>query len=223
MNKTMALIVGAAAALAMAGEAAAQRGPGKATLYALPNYEGQSITITGSTPDLGKWRFNDRAQSARFSGVWRACEHDDFRGRCQEIRGDVADLTQYGLFGQISSLEPAGGGGGRPGPGPGYGPGPGHGPGPGDGWGGPRPGDGWGPPGGESRGVEGARAVFFARPTVRGVDVAAGKTGADTFCRRHDLGPSVWFDSSERANRAIAPDGRIIGRSPVLRDLLCAQ
>ncbi|MCR5872877.1 beta/gamma crystallin family protein [Phenylobacterium sp. J426] len=214
--KRAALVAGAIAALACAGEAAAQnnlgRGSGSATLYELPNYQGRSVTITGSTSDLGDWRFNDRAQSARFSGTWRVCEHDDFRGRCQEIRGDVPDLTQYGLMAQISSLEPAGWQ--RP---PGPGPGPGPFPPPGGGHG------GWGPPGGDSRGVDGVKTVFFARPQVRGVDVAAGKTGADTFCRRQGLGPSVWYDSSERANRAIAPDGRIIGRSTVLRDLLCVK
>ncbi|MCH1927721.1 beta/gamma crystallin family protein, partial [Shewanella sp. C31] len=93
---------------------------------------------TGSTADLGDWRFNDRARSAKFEGRWRICEHDDFRGRCQEVRGDVPDLNRYGLAEQISSLEPAGFGG----------PGPGPGPGPGDGWG-PRPPGGW-----DSRGVE---------------------------------------------------------------------
>ncbi|MGA0605347.1 beta/gamma crystallin-related protein [Phenylobacterium sp. VNQ135] len=212
MTKTMVLMAGAIAALACAVEAAAQsgaRGGGAATLYELPDFQGRSVTITGSTPDLGDWRFNDRAQSARFSGTWRVCEHDDFGGRCQEIRGEVRDLTQYGLMAQISSLEPAGWQRPpRPGPGPG-----------------PRPGpdDGWGPRGGDSRGVDGVRTVFFARPTVRGLDVAAGKTGADTFCRRQGLGPSVWYDSSERAGRAIAPDGQVIGRSTVLRDLLCAK
>jgi len=210
MTKTMALIAGVAAALACAGTATAQRGPSapSITLYEGRNYQGRSITLTGVTPDLGAWRFNDKAQSARISGAWRLCEHDDFRGRCQEIRADVPDLTQYGLMAQVSSLEPVGGG--RPGPG-----GPGGAP--------PRPGDNWGPPGGDARGVDGTRTVFFARPAVRGVDVAAGKTGADAYCRRQGLGPAVWYDSSEKANRAIAPDGQIIGRSTVLRDLLCAR
>ena len=207
MTKTTVLIAGAVAALACAGAAQAQRAGGTATLYELPNFQGRSVTITGAAPDLGDWRFNDRAQSARFSGTWRACEHDDFGGRCQEIRGDVADLTQYGLMAQISSLEPAGWA--RP----------------------PRPdrpggGDPWGPPGPggrDGRGVEGTRTVFFARPTVRGMDLAAGKHGADTFCRRQGLGSSVWFDSSERARQAIGPEGQVVGRSSVIRDLLCAK
>jgi hypothetical protein len=198
-----------AAALALAGGAAAQpRGGGSATLYELPDFQGRALTITGSTADLGDYRFNDRAQSARFQGTWRVCEHDDFEGRCQEIRGDVPDLTRYGLMAQISSLEPAGFA--RPGGGNG------------GGW----PGGGWGPPGAggrDGRGVDGSRTVFFPRPTVRGLDLAAGKNGADTFCRRQGLGPSVWFDSSERAPQALGPEGQVTGRSPVIRDLLCLK
>lgn len=203
------LTIAMTAALAMgAGAAHAQRGGAAATLYELPNFQGRSVTITQSAPDLGDWRFNDRAQSARFQGRWLICEHDDFRGRCQEVRGDVADLTTYGLMGQISSLAPAGGGfgGGRPDDG--------------------RPGGGWGPPGPggrDARGVDGERTVFFPRPTVRGLDLAAGRNGADTFCRRQGLGPSVWFDSSVRASQALGPEGELVGRSPVIRDLLCLK
>lgn len=208
MTMCKAVIAGALAALACAGTASAQRAGGTATLYELPNYQGRSVTITGPAADLGDWRFNDRAQSARFSGPWRVCEHDEFEGRCQEVRGDVPDLTQYGMMAQISSMEPAGYA--RP----------------------PRPdrpgggGDPWGPPGPggrDGRGVEGTRTVFFARPTVRGLDLAAGKHGADTFCRRQGLGSAVWYDSSERARQAIGPDGQITGRSTVIRDLLCAK
>ncbi len=204
-------LAAAALTLAATGAAHAQRGGGTATLYELPGFQGRSVTITQAEADLGKWRFNDRAQSARFQGRWLACEHDDFRGKCQEIRGDVADLTTYGLMAQISSIAPAGFRDG-PGPGGGY-----DRPGGGDGWG-PR-----GPGGRDARGVDGERTVFFPHPTVRGVDVAAGKNGADTFCRRQGLGPSVWFDSGARASQAIGPEGQLVGRSSVIRDLLCAK
>ena len=205
MTRTLALAALAALSLA-AGVAHAQRGGGSATLYELPNFQGRSVTITDSTPDLGRWRFNDRAQSAKFEGRWRVCEHDQFKGRCQEISGAVVDLTTYGLFGQISSMEPAyrpGGGGGYPGPGGG--------------------GGGYPPPGRDPRGIDGTRTVFFPRPTIGGTDVAAGDRAADAYCRRQGLGPAVWFDSSERAGQAVTPDGQFVGRSSVIRDLLCRK
>jgi hypothetical protein len=208
MTKTFCITALAAlATLALgAGAAHAQRGGGTATLYDQPNFQGSSVTITQSAPDLGRWRFNDRAQSARFEGRWLICEHDDFKGRCQEVRGEVPNLHTLGLMAQVSSMEPAGrpGGGGYPG-GPG---------------GGGYPGGGWQ---GGSRGVDGARTVFFARPTVRGVDVAAGDRGANAFCRGQGLGGAVWFDSSDRASQAIGPDGELVGRSSVIRDLLCRK
>lgn len=201
--KTPLILAAALTALAVAAPASAQ-GFGTATLYELPNFQGRSITITQGSSDLGDYKWNDRAQSAKFNGPWRACEHDKFEGRCQTIRGEVADLTTYGLMAQISSMEPAG----APRPPPGPGPRPG-------------PGDGWGRF--DNRGVEGNRTVFFPRPTVRGMDLAAGDRNADTFCRRQGLGDAVWFDDSERARQAIGPEGQMTGRSPIIRDLLCRK
>lgn len=201
--KTTLTLAAALAAMATAAPALAQ-GFGTATLYELPNFEGRSITITQGSSDLGDYKWNDRAQSAKFNGPWRACEHDGFEGRCQTIRGEVADLTTYGLLAQISSMEPAGAPRPQPGPGPR-----------------PSPGDGWGRF--DARGVEGNRTVFFARPTVRGMDLAAGDRNADTFCRRQGLGDAVWFDDSERARQAIGPEGQTTGRSPIIRDLLCRK
>ena len=71
---TRSLTFAAIALSLAAGAAHAQRGPATATLYELPNFEGRSVTVTESTPDLGRWRFNDRAQSARFEGRWRVTD-----------------------------------------------------------------------------------------------------------------------------------------------------
>lgn len=211
MTKT--LICGALA-LTLAGVAGAQpyrggRGPA-ATLFEGPNFTGRSVTISTDTPNLSSYSFNDRAHSLRLQGLWRLCEHSDFGGRCVELQGDVPDLNTMGLAERISSLEPIGGRGGPD-------------------WGGGRGPDrgddrgGWGRDNRDARGVEGTNSVFFPRPTVRGVDVAAGSNGANTFCRSQGLGGAVYFDSSARAPRAIDPDGRMIGSSTVLRDLLCRR
>lgn len=215
MTKTT-LICAGLAALALAGAAEAQprggggRGP-TATLYEGANFSGRSVTISGEVSNLSNYAFNDRAHSLRLNGRWRLCEHANLEGRCVELTGDVPDLNTMALAERITSLEPVGrgGGDGRPDWDDDDG----------------RPGGGWGSGGGrpDTRGVEGARSVFFARPTVRGMDLAAGANGANSFCRRQGLGPAVYFDSSERAPRALGPEGQIVGRSPVLRDVLCRK
>lgn len=208
MTKTM--VLGLVAALAVAGVAGAQSFDrdrdrdrdrrGGAVLYELPDFGGRQVEINGAAPNLNAYGFNDRAHSVRLRGSWRVCEHANFAGRCQELRGDVANLNALGLAERVSSLHPAdqddrpGGGGG---------------------WG--------GRPDREARGVEGARSVFFPRPSSRGLDVAAGANGANSFCRRQGLGAAVYFDSSERAAQAVGPEGQVVGGSTVLRDLLCRK
>ncbi|HEY9216803.1 MAG TPA: hypothetical protein VIO94_02050, partial [Phenylobacterium sp.] len=73
------------------------------------------------------------------------------------------------------------------------------------------------------RPVEGATAVFFAYPTIRGADIAAGSTSANEFCRRSGQGGAVYYDSSQRSGRAVDINGRPVGSSTVLRDLLCRK
>lgn len=209
------LLAATLATVALAGAAEAQsydrdrdhdRGRGvSATLFELPNFQGRSVTVRGDVENLAGYRFNDLAQSVRLEGAWRLCEKSDFGGRCVEERGDIADLNTVGMFVKISSLQPAGGFGGG-----GYG-------------GGPGPGPGAGGYGRGDRGIEGARAVFFPRPSVRGLDVAAGSNGANSFCRNQGLGAALYFDSSERAPRAIGPEGQFVGPSSVLRDLVCRK
>ena len=193
------IALGLAGVLVLAASAHAQPWrPGSITLYDQPDFQGASVTITQSAPDLGRWRFNDRAQSVRVDGLWLICEHDAFKGRCQEVRGDVSNLHTLSLMAQVSSVQPVG----RPAdidPG--------------------RPDR----PRRDGRGIEGVTTVFFPRPTVDGLDVAAGDRGADVYCRSQGLDRAQWFDSSQRASQAIGPEGQIVGRSSVLRDLLCRK
>ena len=101
MTKTM--VLGLVAALAVAGVAGAQsidrdRGRdrdrrGGALLYELPDFGGRQVEINGAAPNLNAYGFNDRAHSVRLRGSWRVCEHANFAGRCQELRGDVANLN----------------------------------------------------------------------------------------------------------------------------------
>ncbi|QNL19044.1 beta/gamma crystallin family protein [Hyphobacterium sp. CCMP332] len=56
------------------------RGDGSLTLYAGPNFTGQSINIDRENSNLTSLRFNDRAMSAEVEGrgSWTVCEDANF-------------------------------------------------------------------------------------------------------------------------------------------------
>lgn len=214
MNKAIRALAVAAAATLAAGAAQAQPyggGRGRepaATLYELPNFQGRRIEIFAAGTNLARSGFNDIAQSARFQGRWRVCEDSQFRGRCQDVSGDVADLNAIGLAGRISSLQGyfqgfdrGGFGGGR-----------------GGGW---RE-NAWDSPSG-GRPLEGARSVLFPYPNFAGYEIAAGSGAANAFCRAAGLGSAAFYDSGERAPQALDGEGRFTGETSVLRDVLCRK
>lgn len=244
---TLAAALVAGASLMAAHQAAAQSEP-SITLYDQPNYRGGSATFYRSAGNLDDTRFNDRAMSAQVRGAWRVCENASLKGRCEVLTGNIPDLNARGFGGMISSLEPVGApayGRGGPAPPPPYAD---NGRYPDDRYNDSRyPDDRY--PGGRDRddrysdnrypdnrypnspppnfdnnGVQGRSTVFFARPSMRGSDVAATRArAADEFCRRLGLGGAVFFDQSEQSSRAVDLDGRYVGGAPVLRDVLCRR
>lgn len=200
----------AAAATACLATAAVAQNFGRqpsAILYDGPNFQGRQTTIYGMATNLPS-DFNDRAMSGRFQGRWRICEDSDFRGRCQDVSGDVANMNQLGMGERITSLQAyMSGGWGPPG---------------GGNQGSWRPGGSWNGPNNQ-RPYEGTRNVFFPYPTMQGYDIAAGSNSANAFCRSQGLGSSAYYDSSERSQNAVDGDGRFVGPSSVLRDVLCRR
>lgn len=207
-----------AAALATAASAAApaveaqdrdrrggRGGQPQITLYDAPGFQGRSVSFYADAPNLSDQGFNDRARSARIRGSWRLCEDKAFRSRCEPFADDVADFGEFNFSARVSSLQLVGG---RP-----------------DQMGGPD----WRPPGlnvqGVGRdGVQGRSVVFFRRPTLNGMDVAAaGEPSADAFCREAGFGEAVYFDESERARQATTLDGRLMRGERALRDVLCRR
>lgn len=75
------------------------------TLFANDNFAGQSLRMSGDTPNLQRHKFNDRTSSVVVVGSrWEVCEDDSFRGRCTVLRpGRYASLHDIGLQGGISS------------------------------------------------------------------------------------------------------------------------
>ena len=88
------------AAVAFSAQAMAQ-----ATLYANDGFTGQSLRMSGDTPSLQRYNYNDRASSVVVVGNrWEVCEDDNFRGRCTVLRpGRYAALYDIGLEDGISS------------------------------------------------------------------------------------------------------------------------
>ena len=187
------------------------------TLYEGENFTGREITLYGEERDLSRVGFNDRARSARTNGAFVVCEDSEYRGRCERLSGSVRSLAQLGLNARISSGrdERLNGGYDDPeGPGGGYGEGR-------DRYDDDRPGRDGGYANPRRDGVEGRTAIFFARPSVSGNDVAArGQASADQFCRASGHGPAIYYAQGERSRRAVDQDGRVVD-APALRDVLC--
>jgi uncharacterized protein YcfJ len=103
MNRSLQAVM-AAAALAVAGHAAAQ-----ITLYEGEGYRGRSMTVNERVGNLNRDGFNDRASSIIVErGRWELCEHPRFEGRCVVLRrGSYPSLREVGLNNQISSIRPA--------------------------------------------------------------------------------------------------------------------
>ena len=78
--------------------------PGDIILYEGAYYRGRALPLNADTPSLPRW-WNDRASSIRVRrGVWQICVDWNYRGRCETIRADVADLRSLRLDDRISSL-----------------------------------------------------------------------------------------------------------------------
>ncbi len=91
----------AAAALAVAGQAAAQ-----VTFYENDNYQGRSFTTQQPVTDFERFGFNERASSALVLGErWEACEDVRYGGRCVVLRpGQYGSLAAMGLSGRVTSV-----------------------------------------------------------------------------------------------------------------------
>jgi len=91
----VATIFGLAATAVLAGEI---------TLYESPGFQGRRMTLRGTTPDLDRTDFNDRAESIVVrDGVWEVCTDAGFRGRCVRLQPGEYPNLQGDLNNRISS------------------------------------------------------------------------------------------------------------------------
>ena len=76
------------------------------TVFADPNYSGQSASFRDDMPNLVSFGWNDKISSIRIPNgeTWELCQDVDYRNQCQVLSGDVADLRGMGWNDRISSL-----------------------------------------------------------------------------------------------------------------------
>ena len=75
------------------------------TVFADPDFRGQSATFRDDVSDLRQVRMNDRITSVAVGRgeVWEVCENVNFGGRCQILSGEESDLRRVGWNDNISS------------------------------------------------------------------------------------------------------------------------
>jgi uncharacterized protein YcfJ len=99
------LTICALAALALAGEAAAQ-----ISFYEGEGFRGRVFSARGEVANLDRTGFNDRAMSVVVErGAWQICDDAYFRGHCEILRrGSYDSLAMMGMNNRISSVRPLG-------------------------------------------------------------------------------------------------------------------
>ena len=102
MNNTFKALMGIST-LAFGVYAAAQ-----VTLHENEGFQGRSLSLQQSAPNLQRSGFNDRASSAIVVGQrWQACQDAQFGGHCVVLRpGQYPSLSAMGLNDRISSMRP---------------------------------------------------------------------------------------------------------------------
>ncbi len=74
-------------------------------LFSNAGFRGEPAEINRDVPDLSAYRFNDKASSVQVTqGTWLACEHANYKGRCEVISRAEGDLRPIGLNNNISSI-----------------------------------------------------------------------------------------------------------------------
>src|ERR1044072_6430660 len=91
--------------LSVPASAQSRRNAGRGiTVYADPDFSGQSMTIRGDTPDLRDYGLNGKISSSEVPNgeAWQRCQVINYGRRCQIISGSVSDLRGMGWSDRVS-------------------------------------------------------------------------------------------------------------------------
>ena len=80
--------------------------PVSITVYAQPNFRGQSQTFTAAQSSFFATTWSRQISSMRMTGGWMACTEQNYRGQCQSFAGQVSNLADVGMDNVIMSLRP---------------------------------------------------------------------------------------------------------------------
>ena len=75
------------------------------TLYDDANFSGDTLQLTGPTPDLRDYDFDNLASSIRVQGPWYVCTDPNYRGECTSVSGSFNLSSKWNN--KISSARPA--------------------------------------------------------------------------------------------------------------------
>jgi hypothetical protein len=76
------------------------------TVYADPNFSGQTASFRDDTPNMVPYNLNDKISSIQIptGDTWEVCQDVDYGNRCQVLSSSVVDLRSIGWNDRISSL-----------------------------------------------------------------------------------------------------------------------
>lgn len=74
-------------------------------LYSGAKYSGRRLAVTADAPNLRTENFNNLTRSARIPAgeTWEFCSDRAYRGHCQVLTGEVADVKAYQMLDRITS------------------------------------------------------------------------------------------------------------------------
>ena len=104
LGQWAALIV--AAALGVPTSAQSRWDGNGVTVYADPNFRGQSASFRDDTPNMVPFNLNDKISSIQIPNgeTWEVCQDVDYGNECRVLSGSVSDLRSMGWNDRISSL-----------------------------------------------------------------------------------------------------------------------
>lgn len=111
MKRELAVVI----ALCMLGASVSAQsrrngGGGGITVYADPDFRGESATFRTDTPDLRGYGLNDKVSSIELPNgeAWEVCQDVNYGNRCQVVSGSISNLRDMGWNDRISSLRRVG-------------------------------------------------------------------------------------------------------------------